>query len=146
MAQTVIGIFDSASEAQQAVQQLISSGLNRNQIDISSQTATESRTSSGSVKNDDNHSSFFKSLLDNDDEANTYSDVARRGSVVTVHAQSSEQAQSAARILDQYGAVDVNERAMGSNAASSTNAGTSIPVIEEELQVGKRVATTSDGI
>jgi len=80
--------------------------------------------------------------------------VARRGSVVTVHAQSSDEAERAADILDEYGAVDVDEKASQfwnqANASSadttlrdtSDTTNTSIPVIEEELQVGKRVVET----
>lgn len=45
MAHTVIGIFDNASEAQQAVDQLVSQGFSRSSIDLStglSPTATGS--------------------------------------------------------------------------------------------------------
>lgn len=147
MAQTVIGIFDSATEAQQAIQQLVSNGFMRDQIDVSAQATTQQGGTSGQLEGDNSHSNFFKSLFDDHKEANTYSEVARRGRVVTVHASSSEQAQSAARILDQYGAVDVNERTgyygnTADRSASNMEAGTSIPIIEEELQVGKRVVET----
>ena len=54
MAQTVIGIFDSASEAQNAVEQLVDKGFTRSNIDISSQTSSESMSSSTSThKHDD---------------------------------------------------------------------------------------------
>jgi uncharacterized protein (TIGR02271 family) len=88
---------------------------------------------------------------DNDDY-NIYSEVARRGStIVTVHAQSDQEAQTAATLLDQYNAIDVNERAAqfrGQTNTATTNTtaraegSASIPVVEEQLQVGKQVVET----
>lgn len=40
MAQTVIGVFDSSTEAQNAVDQLVSSGFSRSSIDISSKSGS----------------------------------------------------------------------------------------------------------
>ncbi len=236
MAHTVIGMFDSASEAQQAVQQLVSSGISRDNIDVSSSNSGTSgsytgsssdtgytsnsgdsgttagsgslgfpgtggfadstsgrmnddltgstglggstgfgsssssstdlgdmssgRNYSGSTDNDGKESGitrFFKSLFGgNDDDVNTYSNVAQRsGSIVTVHAQSKDEAETAADILDTNGAVDVNAKAsqygMGSSASlntsntftgTGTNEGSSINVIEEQLEVGKRQVQT----
>lgn len=162
MANTVIGIFDNSSEAQRAVEQLISNGFTRSEIDISSRGEDLNRTSTGTTnsysdRHDDNSfgdkvSNFFSSLFDSDDDARTYSSVGTKGCVVTVHAQSMQEAERAADLLDRYGAVDVNERAAqfgsgtGYSDARSTTDTTdttgSIPVIEEELQVGKRIVET----
>ncbi len=186
MAQTVIGIFDSPSEAQTAVTQLTNSGFTRSDIDIASRntsTGTGSTTTDTTYQEEDTDSigDFFKSLFGADDDENysnsrRYSEVAKRGTVVTVHAKSSEEASRAADILDQYGAVDIDERAsqyssgstgtstlggaatgvtgMGAAATAglddttasthsrTTHSGeapeSSIPIIEENLQVGKR--------
>ncbi len=158
MSQTVIGIFDSASEAQEAVQQLYRNGFSDNNVDVSSRNTDESNSNVRDY--DDNNdsfgssiSNFFSSLFgsNDDDRAKNYSEVAKRGSsVVTVHAQSPEEAHRASELLDEYGAVDVDERAQqyrsGSdtetnynNSDSTTN---SIPVIEEELQIDKREVET----
>jgi len=156
MAQTVIGIFDKASEAQEAVEQLINKGFTRNNIDVSTQSASNYADN----RQDDDDSvgdsigNFFSNLFGDSDDSKKYSSVARRGSVVTVHAQSADEAEQAADILDECGATDVDERAKevnyGANAftkdttlsdkADNTNA--SLPVIEEELQVGKRTVQT----
>lgn len=59
-------------------------------------------------------SNFFRSLFGDDDDDNTtrYSRVAAdSGAIVTVHAQSREEAEDAADVLDDCGAVDVDERA-----------------------------------
>jgi uncharacterized protein (TIGR02271 family) len=137
--QTVIGVFDSASDAQRAVEQLVSNGFSRDNIDLSAQTdsdysdsnssSTYSNTtytdSSTRADRDDDHNSgiggFFNSLFGgDDDDTRKYTSVAERGSIVTVHAQSSDEAERAADLLDEYGAVDVDERAAQYGAYGST--------------------------
>lgn len=156
MALTVIGIFDDASEAQQAVDQLISAGISRNNIDLSART--------GEYTDEDNDSGvggFFSSLFGSNDDADTkrYSQVASRGSVITVHAGTEAEAERAADVLDDAGAVDVNERAAQYETGSSgmttapvagaitdtarlTDGDQTIKVIEENLAVGKRTVET----
>ena len=154
MTHTVIGIFDSLQEAQTATQQLLNSGFTQNNIDISAQDATASTAAtgtSGGAGDHDGIGGFFKSLFGGNDEHHAYSHVARRSTVVTVHARSEEEARQAADLLDRYGAVDVNERAArygyaGGTATTTTDTtartGTAIPIIEENLVVGKRVVET----
>jgi uncharacterized protein (TIGR02271 family) len=146
-------MFDNATEAQQAVQELLNKGFTQSNIDISNQnTAGTASSTTDTSREDDNDGigGFFKSLFsDDDDYADRYSHVARRsGSIVTVHVQSSDEAERAADILDDNGAVDVNERASqygysGRTGIADTNtAGGTIPIIEENLQVGKREVET----
>lgn len=151
MAQTVIGIFDYTSEAQEAVSYLVSNGFNRSDIDLSSRGAETEGTTTDDY--DDNHNSvggFFSNLFGTDADADKYTEVGRKGSIVTVHAKTSDEAESAARILDNYGAIDVNERAeeyrktsgiSGANVTGTTDAD-SIKIIEEKMQVGKREVET----
>jgi stress response protein YsnF len=158
MTHTVIGIFDNAQEAQTAAQQLISSGFTQQNIDVSAQDATAG-TTTGTYRDEEENdgiSGFFRSLFGGSDEHRTYSQVARRSTVVTVHAQSQSEAERAADLLDRYGAVDVNERAAqygysGTSTANTTTdtttdrgatTGMAIPIIEENLEVGKRVVET----
>lgn len=173
MSQTVVGIFDDPSDAQDAVQQLLVHGFSRADIDISMQK---------SEQRDKNLSSFFTSLFGTD-TAKSYTEVARQsGAVVTVHADSPSQATQAANILDEAGALDMDEQAYRydtgvpgqaelseqqagaaeragvsepigtrgpvgvtgkektmAEAASGENA---IPIIEEQLNVGKREVET----
>lgn len=153
MKQTVFGIFDKQSDAQNAVKQLVDDGFSNGLIDVhnTGNTASDRDTTSGSNDSGDSISSFFSNLFGNNkDEARTYSDVARQGTVVTVHATSRDEAERAARVLDKFGAIDANERAMKNRQTSSrgtdttTGTGTNqpIPVIEEEMQVGKREVET----
>lgn len=126
------------------------------------------RTSSGNYDkdsdtrfddDDDNNDSgivrFFKNLFgdDDNDDADKYAKVARRSeAVVTVHAQSKDEAQRAAEIMDDYNAIDVDKRASEYGYASSQQATGSdvldndtskkIPIIEEDVQIGKREVET----
>lgn len=154
MSHTVVGVFDTTAEAQTAVQQLVSTGFDRDYIDVSSPSSSGTAGYNTTDNTDDDSiGSFFRSLFGNDDERSTrYAGYARKGVIVTVHAQSAMEAERAANILDEYGAVDLDERATGystgtmnttdTSVADTTTSGTSIPVIEEELQVGKREVET----
>ncbi|GAB4025579.1 YsnF/AvaK domain-containing protein [Spirosoma gilvum] len=172
MVLTVIGIFDESSEAQQAVDTLVKEGFSQNNIDLSAGRSLDTMTTSSTRSDSDEDTKdtgiggFFSSLFGGDDEDDTrrYSSVAERGSVVTVHATSEDEAERAADILDEAGAVDVDERAAqygyGSTADSvdtisgsgtalvdttpelGTNRDQTINVINEELAVGKREVET----
>lgn len=126
MAQTVIGVFDDASEAQQAMQELMEAGFSRNNIDLSAQTSSD-MTGSSSYQTDSAHthenreekggiSGFFASLFGTDDDddrrlRDNYTTVGDRHSILTVHAMDADEAQRAADIMDDAGAIDVDERA-----------------------------------
>ncbi len=197
MKQTVVGFFSKSSEAQEAVNQLVNRGFDRSEVDLSigsSSDVTNPQNFNLDAHDKDEHESgvtrFFKNLFGSDDDTDTnvnrYSTAARGKSIVTVHAASSDDAERAADILDQYGAVNVDEDADEYNTYNTTtgaapvgafnetagaSAGTtdsdvtttgiydknkttgisdsdditgkkSIPVIEEELQVGKRTVET----
>ena len=163
---TVVGVFDNSAEAQRAVSDLVAAGVVRAQIQL---TSNERATATaGGASRDSEHeglgdriSHFFSRLFgngDDPDEATYYSEAVRRGSaVVTVNADSEQQADKAADILDDAGAVDINERAQewrqsgwagspqssagslrGEDARVRDGAEKVIPVVKEELQVGKR--------
>jgi uncharacterized protein (TIGR02271 family) len=140
MAQTVIGMFESSSKAQAAVQELVESGITRDRIDVSgggtSGSSYSSTGSTGTSADSDQHESgiskFFKNLFggdDDNDDADKYSRVASQTqSIVTVHAESRDEAERVADILDDNGAVDVDEHATkmgytGKGSYSGTGSG-----------------------
>src|SRR5215218_10720955 len=129
MAQTVVGFFDDAADAQRAVEQLVSNGFDRSRIDVSSGTNSGTTSTSGDRDHDRENgiTRFFKNLFgDNDEDADRYSRVGMRSnSIVTVHAQSSDEAERAADLLDDYGAINVNERASQYETTGSTTGTTS---------------------
>ncbi|MBC5774853.1 YsnF/AvaK domain-containing protein [Pontibacter sp. KCTC 32443] len=155
MAQTVIGIFEKGIDAQTAVQKLESNRIPSDHIDISNQSSASQVSGTTQTHSSDKVSSFFGSLFGSDkDETRKYSDVARKGWVVTVHADSRQEAEKAAQTLDACGAVDVDERANqfrsgATGTATDTTARTgnmntnqAIPIVEERMNVGKREVET----
>jgi len=127
MAQTVIGIFESSSKAQDAVQELLQSGITRDRVDVSTGNSGSSYSSAATTDEENNHESgiskFFRNLFGgDDDDADKYTHVASNAqSIVTVHAESSDEAERVADILDDNGAVDVDEHAakLGYNKGGS---------------------------
>lgn len=165
MDRTVVGVFDERSEAEQVRTQLVSLGLSSNDIVIQGGTDASTSTLRGSGKppHEGGVRGFFRHLfgLDDDDAIEPYAEATRRGSyVVCATAQSDELAERAATVMEQAGAVNIEHRAARwreqgwsgyrddapalspgelaqereLNAASRTR----IPVVEENLQVGKR--------
>jgi uncharacterized protein (TIGR02271 family) len=158
MSHTVIGIFNSADEAQDAVQQLLENGYNDNEVDYSGSATNYSGTDTHN-DNESGISRFFKNLFGDNDESKRYSNAARNRYVVTVHAASEEEARRASNLLDGYGAIDTDENdgtytGNGNDTYQSSdtsadyrfndtdNVNKKIPVIEEELNVGKKVVQT----
>lgn len=142
MAQTVIGFFDSANEAREACEMLKRQGFTDSQIDLRSNNLSNSSSDQlvGGQKMDDSgrrdqrdeHESgitrFFKNLFgDDDDEADRYTRVgSNSGAIVTVHARSGDEAERAADILDENGAVDVDERSAQYASTSGMNTGSNL--------------------
>jgi uncharacterized protein (TIGR02271 family) len=153
MTHTVIGLFDNKTEARAAMEELIEQGFIRDNIDVSDRRYDDSvvnDTTTGTAAGD-SISNFFSSLFGDDNTtAQNYTTLAQEAdAILTVQVDSEERARAAAAILDRHGAIDVDERASQSRQNFAQNTGTtqntattegamSIPVIEEELQVGKR--------
>ena len=167
MAHTVIGVYDNYNQAQQALNDLTSSGFSIEHVKLSPELETTDARQAA-LRHDEQGGGimgFFRSLFgtqEQDRHADIYTEAVRRGSyLLTVHAATEEQADRATEILNRYNPVDINERAThwqsqgwsqydkAAPALSDTEiqqersryaAGkTAIPVIQEELQVGKRV-------
>jgi len=158
MAKTVIGMFRNNTEAREAVRELINIGISREDIGITSNSygpegttevdaADRSRSAHSGTGVGDSITNFFRSLFGDSNAAQStyYSDaVSRGGVVVTVDADSDEIAHRATAVMDRYGA-DV-DAGVSSGASAGVRQGTAnyaddvqtLPVIEEELQIGKR--------
>ena len=154
---TVIGMFDNQSNATTAKQNLINAGINASQIDYSpNATADDLRTtystSYNTYREDDTTSGFWNWLFGNDTvERRQYSAIGTRTDVISVHCKNKEEALRVSEIMDNAGALDINDYARQYNeqyTAAATTAGRTvtdseaIPVIEEELHVGKRTVET----
>jgi uncharacterized protein (TIGR02271 family) len=161
---TVVGVFDTYVEAEQAAAELVSIGIDRGDIRINANQelpahATQEATGRASSRPgnedlSDRIRNFFHSLFGNHDaDTDRYAEAARRGgAVVTVNAASSGDADRAADLLDRRGAVDVDARANdwkqsgwagspppgGSARQTGSEREAVIPVVQEELRVGTR--------
>ena len=114
MANTVVSIFRDPEQAQQAQNHLLANGFADKQVDIKiASYKSDSQLPDNEVDNNDlidKITAFFKDLFGNDDEEVTrYSEAGRKGTILTVHTATSEEAEKVADILDSYGAADVNE-------------------------------------
>lgn len=108
MTNTVIGFFRNSIDAYHAADILKERGFDSQNIDISSNTENSEygnrEERSGKIGN------FFKSLFtDDDDNARRYSNFAENNSVVTVHTLDISEAERASEILDECGAIDIDE-------------------------------------
>ena len=120
-------------------------------------TGHDAGTSSGEGIGD-RISNFFSSLFSDDEEtARSYTNAAGDAdAILTVQVDSQERAETAQEIFDRHGAFDVDERGSSNYAGAENLRGTSamdrntdtsdtnltdrqtIPVVEENLNVGKR--------
>lgn len=149
---TVVGMFDSRSEAESALNELVKAGFVKENIDVSNRRVANAVNAVASGSNagaDTGISGFFNSLFGDDEySSRNYSDAANDvEAVLSVQADSDAKAKQAAEILDRSGAIDVEERASSyrrqyAETNTDTNAGTTIPVIEENLRVGKETVET----
>ena len=167
--QTVIAAFDDRQDAQRALERLIEDGFSRDMVHLQARneawgerTDTTSDDSPGIMES---IRRFFADLFGSDEPAGDsgrYAEAVRRGgSVLIVDATDERQADRAREILAAMdGTVDLDERASqwgregwaGFDArtasdtpregAQATAEGTNVmPVVQEELQVGKRAVS-----
>lgn len=119
MLRTVLGIFDSVNEAHHAVGRLLNSGFDRGLIDVVINDRHHEEGQSGigrqgfpDAQVSERLHTFFTSLFDDHFESSTYAAVAANSAaIVTVHASTENEAVRASAILDECGAVDVDEQA-----------------------------------
>jgi len=173
MSQTVIGIFEHSVQAHDAKAHLLANGFSSDNVDITKGTPSTDSTSNSSHEEGigDRISHFFKNLFSDENEAASHTSAAKRGTIVTVHAQTSEEASRASDILNEYGAVDVDDynrsgndytstsnvmddntsysgstnttgTGLSSDRLTDTDATDKINVIKEDLKVGKREVET----
>ncbi len=165
---TVVAVFRTISDAEAAAGELKSQGFNEDEIFISTeggaaadparQTGTEYK---GTNRHEGGITGWFKSLFSSDDEDDRhyYEDAVRTGSVLLSVDTTDQNIDTAADILNRHSPVDVHRDASGDDSERTseirTNGGRSgrgseagtrvaddqsqaIPVVEEELRVGKR--------
>lgn len=161
MSRTLTALFDQRADAENAKQQLVQAGIDSGDIDITHQGGSDRHGAGGE------HEGFWaslKNLFVPDDDRNAYAEGIRRGGYLLSAEVDEREADTAIRILDSTGSVDFDQRqgewrssgwAGGSTAGAGYTSGQAgalgatagggqtvseeaIPVVQEELRVGKR--------
>jgi len=97
---TVIGLFDDQNLAEDAALYLQANDFIDENVDV--------HTHGTETDEHDRIGNFFRHILDDENEAAHYATIGRQGSIVTVHAISTREAQEAVDVFNTYGAIDVN--------------------------------------
>jgi uncharacterized protein (TIGR02271 family) len=167
MSSVLVGMFDTQAAAEQAHSQLTAAGFSAGQVTGSSaagSSTTELSTASTAAHQEEGGiAGFFRSLFGSDDAVNTndhsstYREAFRRGGyALTVNVVEKDDIEQVTNILEDCGAVDVDERAEqwrsegwnGYSAARTAQpvagndlaagATQKVNLVEESLAVGKR--------
>lgn len=136
MAKTAVALYDTQNEAQQVVQALTGKGFNRSNVQIKSSAdgqLLDTLTNAGLPRR----------------SANAYQEGIRRGGHLVLVTTDDSEINTAVDIMERYNSVDLNKRTQswrnegwqesnGATAHRTAEGETTIPVVEEELRVGKR--------
>jgi hypothetical protein len=137
MRSTVIGVYDDRSQAQAAIEELVSAGFGRKDIQLVSaeeaQAADESQAKTGHSNDSENGAGtsgsgrdvnlVFRSLFggeyggsssDQDYHGDIYSEAVRRGGyVLAVQSGNDEQHAEIINIMDRFNPIDIDDRVAG---------------------------------
>lgn len=158
MTQTVVGIFDTPDAARSAEEDLVSRGVDRSAVHLAAADTVSGATSperqagaTGGIRH------FFSELFGTGhaEEAGTYSEAVRRGGIIlAVDVADDADVEPVRNALTDAGAIDIDQRAEQWRQQGWTGydpearpytaeeiareRSTVMPVIEEQLEVGKR--------
>jgi len=163
---TVVGVFEDYTKADNVVRDLQDAGIPRESIQLQSnfKTGAAGRSGYDEEPHEGGISGFFHRLFGDNDDADNYAEAHRRGHAIVSVTAPQDQMERVVDIMNSAGAVDIDRRVeqfrqtgyerYDPNAApydydqaarereqyrSRSDEGKSIPVVEEELQVGKRM-------
>lgn len=157
MSNTVVGLFESMEKAKQVKQTLMSEGMSESQIEVMANDEDGSAYQSATANEDgytdigsgggtgigEKISHFFRSLAGGDDDAHHhFAEGINGGGALVAVTTDSDNADQIALMLKQHGARDIkgdDDVSSDDLQTSDAPAGqTTIPVVAEELVVGKR--------
>jgi uncharacterized protein (TIGR02271 family) len=161
---TVVGVFDDYRTAESAAQELRNAGIEREAIQVKSNfmTGAAGRSAEAGETHEGGISGFFHRLFggDSDDYSGHYAEAVRRGNAVVCVTAPANDLDRIVDIMNSAGAVDIDRhveqyRETGyerhdpnappysydeaiEERQNFRDEGGSVPVVEEDLQVGKR--------
>jgi uncharacterized protein (TIGR02271 family) len=151
-----VALFENETSARNAIDALTQAGFNRDEVHLSAAgdytggaSAVDARAQT-TQPHGEGFLGWLRSVFGGDDyttdDTVIYDEAARRGGYIVAVRADEDQSYRAADILNQYGAVDVDEHAARHGYAGSAREGytrpetetKAIPVVKEELRIGKR--------
>ncbi len=155
MAKTVVGLFNTIAQAESVKSHLTSqAGYEASSIHIvANETAQDASslsegTSTANSPVGDKIARFFSSLTGGGNDQQHYASGVNQGGALLAVSVPDDEAEEVASLLKQHGARDIdgNEEAAtagtpvygGANSTAIATGQTAIPIVEEELVVGKR--------
>lgn len=162
MSKTVVGLFSSVSQAEQVKKTLVADGYEAQHIRVVADGVGGSETakatapekgytdigSGGGTGVGEKISSLFRSLAGGDDDVHShYATGVNSGGALLTATVDDDEAEEVAATLKEYGARDIDRGSqpaavvgtkVNSTEAPVTTGETAIPIVEEELVVGKR--------
>lgn len=166
MAKTLVGAFDDASSAQSAIRDLQALGIRSNHMRMMSSAEAYGTSDNVAVDNRswaDKVSAWFTNLFDSDDDrilADDYAEAYRRGHYLVIVDVEDPMVDQSIAVMNRYGNVDLTRRAEQWKASGYKGFDRTaqpytadqrqrelgqyqqaqvMPVVQEELSVGKRV-------
>ena len=154
MANAVVAVFDEYNEAQSTVNELLVAGFSKNEVRLSAEDESASTNLKRDREPESGLKGFFSRLFGTDDrdDLRVYDEAVRHGNyVVTAIAATDEKSELASEVMSHHHPLDLDERSsewLGSDAQESggisasqpfneLDESRSIPVIEEEVKIGK---------
>lgn len=151
---TITALYQSRAAAESAKAQLLSTGVAAGSVDIHDQGSLSGAPTGdlGQVQAEPGVLGQLKHLFGHHEDAHTYAEGVSRGHALLTARIEDAQTESAVRVLDQTGAVDVDElqndwkgqgwtappASAGHVAQAAGASDEAIPIVEERLVVGKR--------
>jgi uncharacterized protein (TIGR02271 family) len=168
MSSTITAMFDSRADAEAAKARLLSANVDAEHVHVHDKSSSGYREQGYSTHQDRGVWDSIKNAFLPDEDRHTYEEGLRRGGVLLTADVDDDRVDEAVRVLDEAGSIDVDERAGQWRSSGWDYAGTSgnasalgavgsagiaassteraigseqeevIPVVEEQLVVGKR--------
>ena len=143
MNNTIVGVFADYSTAERVARDLTNAGIPRTAIDVRSnyRTGAAGRGFDNGEEEGGGVSGFFRRLFGGEETAGHYEQAVERGNAVVCVRAEGDQIAETVEIMNAAGAIDI-DRGAGTvterERPRGFDEGGSVPVIEEEIQVGKR--------
>jgi uncharacterized protein (TIGR02271 family) len=146
---TIVAVYKNVSDAQAAAGELKRNGFNEDEIFIGSTSQTSVGRSEPSHSGEGGISGWFKRVFgeEHNEDRSYYENATTSGNVVLSVDVANGNTERVAEVLNRYSPIDIHREgstsaagATGTTAATASRSGDSgvIPVVDEELKVGKR--------